>query len=166
MIAKSWNPHKDGTQFVSCLKRYKPKLPGLCSLVIVRYTRHETQIDITGDLNMAKHKFEPVEFVDRQLTESEKKAYKKWSVENNEDTFAYLDQLVLSQCKLSMSYNERNQAAAVSITCKDTGDENYNRCVTSRHSNIADCLLVALFKHFVVLFERDWLDDQNEVNWG
>ena len=107
-----------------------------------------------------------IDFVNRKLTEGEKKKFLKWREENEADLFSFLDALTGSACKLSLSYNHSNVTASSSVTCQDESDVNYRRCVVSRHEDVTTALFISLYKHFEILDGTDWTEGVDVVDWG
>ena len=115
---------------------------------------------------MAKRSFDSIEFVSCTLSSQQKKAFAKWRETAEDDLYTYLEQVLLSGVRLSISYSHKDQTCIVSLTDRDEASVNHEKCVSSRHQDPLTAVLVALYKHFEVLKDSDWSEYVKEDSWG
>jgi hypothetical protein len=108
------------------------------------------------------------EFVAINLTEDEKKQFKKAYTDKPNDLLGQLDGLLKNGYKLSLSYDNQNNCVLASLTGKDPNSPNYNYVMTSRAGESWESMALALFKHYVVCDDEDWGGDTREDgrSWG
>lgn len=115
---------------------------------------------------MAKREFTKISFVNLRLSAEEKKAFTIWEKKNVDDLFTLLETVVLQDIRVSMSYDSKNETFIVSFTCRDEGGPNNGLCVSSRHGDAVTAVLVALFKHLVVIGDARWDEVASADDWG
>lgn len=76
-----------------------------------------------------------------------------------------LHQLIASDYKLTMSYDNRSDAFMCSLSCYNANETNFKFTMTSRAPNPTDAMLVALYKHFVISTEN-WGASTQEDTWS
>jgi hypothetical protein len=110
--------------------------------------------------------FTPAEFVQIRLTEKQKIDYVKWAAEHEVDVGLLLSELAASGHKVTLSHSDKSGAFICSVTCRDKDSGNHMNCVSSYHEDALNAILVALYKHFVVLADTLWGEAQSQDNWG
>lgn len=125
-----------------------------------------TEIDIQkGEIHMAQQDWR-VTFVNRRLTQDEKEHFKGWRDEYRDDLYDLLQALLNTQFKFSLSYVAVGDYYTASVTDKNEKSDCHNHCVSSRHVDVEAAILIALYKHNVLLTDGNWLIDKAELDWG
>lgn len=96
-----------------------------------------------------------VKFVNYDLTEDEKKSFKKWAHENAAEFTGLLDKLIDDYYHLSVKWDTYNQCVSAFIICKNSKSENDGWILTGRGSTVFSAVMGALYRHYV-LFESQW----------
>lgn len=76
-----------------------------------------------------------------------------------------LEHLVLSQYKVSFSFNPASNAVLCSMTCRAEDDPNEGKTMVSFAGGWYDALLVALYKHHVIA-KGDWTAVSKEATYN
>lgn len=98
----------------------------------------------------------PVTFVNYDMPDGEKKQYKKWLGDQNEQSlFVLIDSLVGSGYAISIKHDEYNDCEAAYITTQQEGNQNRALILSGRGRSVLTAAANALFKHFV-LFDAQW----------
>lgn len=122
--------------------------------------------DIGEENIMAKRAFDQIEFVRCPLSTASKKKFKIWEETARDDLFTYLEQILLSGIRVSLSYSHKDATCIVSLTDRDEASINHEKCVSSRHADPLTAVMVAVYKHFEVLKDSDWSEYAKEDEWG
>lgn len=72
-----------------------------------------------------------------------------------DEVYRWLEEAIATGYRVTLNYDNRNDAFQCSLTCQNERDENNGFTLTSRGPSWFDALSVALFKHNV-LSERRW----------
>ncbi len=109
---------------------------------------------------------QPVKFVPVRLDADQKETFKSWEVAEGIDVGEMLTNLILDGYKISVSYADKSGSFVASVTCRTDDPPNRGLCITSHHETPYKALMVALFKHFVVLAETPWKEYATGSDWG
>lgn len=103
-------------------------------------------------------------YVNWSMDRIDKKLYKEWS--NGRNIFEdEVPTVIDSGYKLSLSYDEYNQACVASLYCQDKKSGNAGWCLTARAAEPYESLLRLLYLHFVCL-EQAWPDETSPSGDG
>jgi hypothetical protein len=102
-----------------------------------------------------------VEFVRRELTETEKLEFRTWR-DDIDTVIGELDRMLEDGHKVSLKYDLYNGAYAAFIFADDDSD-NAGYCLTGRGGNAYRALSEALYKH-VVLLRGNWVVNGRTVD--
>jgi len=108
----------------------------------------------------------PFIFVDLRLSQSERGEFEIWASEHESELATLIEETVQNGYKLSVSYDLNNDCMIASCTCVDDVDGNYNACVTSRHEEALQALLMTFYKVYILLAGKSWRDNEVKSNWG
>jgi hypothetical protein len=99
-------------------------------------------------------KFDDVEFINYDLSSEQKKACKSWqlTVDEMDD---HLIKLCEAQYKLSVAWDDYNEAFAAFLSTRDTHSYNAGKILTGRGSTPVKAIKQVLYKHLECLGE-DW----------
>ena len=133
-----------------------------------RYSRvqYYQSWDVGKEKVMAKREFTRIQFVNLRLTGEDKKTFEKWRKDNEDDLFALLETIILEDIRVSVSFDGKNRTYIVSFTCRDELSPNNGFCVSSRHDEVVTAVLVAIFKHQVVIADQTWDTVASADDWG
>lgn len=107
-----------------------------------------------------------VEFVPVRLNAEQKIAFVDFESKEGIDIGEMLTELILNGYKVSISYADKSQSFVASVTCRVDEAPNKGLCVTSHHETPYRALMVALYKHFVVLDKTPWKEYAEGDTWG
>lgn len=109
--------------------------------------------------------FPQIQFIRWQMTADEKKA---WKAAHEKEPFANLDMLdtlLLSEYKVSLSYDANNDTHICTITCKDTNTKspNHGFAFSTRAKTASEALDMALYKHYHCCADETWTADDDDM---
>lgn len=110
--------------------------------------------------------FGDTKFVTLKLDEKQKKQFPDWAADTEHDIGLLLSDIASSGHKLTLSHSDKNNSFVCAVTCRDKDSSNFKCCVTSYHDVALTVILVALFKHFVILGDQVWENVNPEADWG
>ena len=93
------------------------------------------------------------------FTAEDKEGFDKWM--STVDVADMIQELVSGDYKLTLSYDNRNDAYLCSISCYDASSPNYKHTMISRAASTLTVLHLAIYKHFVVA-NGEWHSDEPE----
>jgi len=98
----------------------------------------------------------PVTFVNYDMPDGEKKQYKKWLGEQNEQSlFGAIAMLLEAGYAISIKHDDYNDCEAAYITTSQEGNPNKALILSGRGRSVVTAVANALFKH-LVLFDAQW----------
>lgn len=108
-------------------------------------------------------------FIQHNLSAEEKKAFQEWVI-SGDDLWGWIDRLIDSSFKLSVSYDGYNKTCQASLTCNDEKSEDFGWVLVARAPDAYSVILLVLYKHTVLLSES-WLDFHERAgvedrSWG
>jgi len=107
-----------------------------------------------------------VEFISVRLDEAQKVEYTDWAEKEQFALGELLAGLATSGYKLTVSYSDKTGNFICAVTGRSDPHVNFMKCVTSYHSDVLACILVALYKHNMVLGDTDWSEFASGAEWG
>jgi len=105
-------------------------------------------------------------FVNYKLTGKEKEDFIKFAKGDFDTHSKRIVEAMSNGMKFSFSENRENGTAIASLTCRDEGNINFDRCITSRSPDWYEALLMCVFKLDVLGGDNDWLDQAGSDDWG
>lgn len=108
-------------------------------------------------------------FINIRLTDEHKAAFEAWLPENKNNVVPALEDLAARGMKIAFSYDAENEATVVTFTGNLTSGKPDRWCVTTRAGSLAECLALAVWKHYVVAGEvyDDYLPKTGSLKrWG
>lgn len=119
---------------------------------------------------MARKKTPPawgnITFVKYELSGEEKKQFVEWTRKTSNQVDDLVQTLLTDGNKLTFSFNAQTDSYIVSVTGRDEGSINFERCFTSHGKTYFIALTVALFKYHVVWERGTWEDRDNDEDFG
>lgn len=109
--------------------------------------------------------FDQIEFVNVNLSKTEKDEFKTWVKEKLDDAVIALAELAGSGHKVTLSHDDDHDTFIFSVTCRDETNPNYNCCMVSRHQEPVKAILLGMYKVSVLCDYGAWRED-NEEEWG
>jgi hypothetical protein len=98
----------------------------------------------------------PNPFVNYDMSDSEKKQYKKWLEEQNaESILNAIAMLLESGYAVSIKHDDYNDCEAAYLTCSKEGNPNKALILSGRGRSVGTAVCNAVFKH-TVLFDAQW----------
>jgi len=116
-----------------------------------------------ADTRAATKALDSAVFINYDLDETHRKAFKAWAHEHVDDTWAYVDALLDSGYHVSVKWDGYNGCYGAFIICKDAKSENAGCILTGRGKSSWSALMGALYRHLVV-FEKVWDTDGQRRN--
>lgn len=110
--------------------------------------------------------FGSTKFAAISLSDEEKRQFKGWWTENENDMNEYINIALREQWKSSSSYDDTNDCFIVSFTMRDPDDKNYDICVTSRSDNLWEAYGLSVWKIYVLFKEQKLPTEARKNNWG
>lgn len=107
-----------------------------------------------------------VTFVNYKLTGLEKDDFAGYMSASVEEHAKELVSYMHEGMKFSFSENLEHGFFLASVTCKNDGNINNNRCITSRSNDWYEALMMCAFKISRLGVDEDWLDQTPSDDWG
>jgi hypothetical protein len=105
------------------------------------------------------------EFVRGELTSDQKAAAKIWIDKHGSDLEILMGDVIASEHKISLSYDDYNDTFVASITGKPENAYNAGKILTGRGKTWYLAIMSALFKHHVIFDLKAW-SDSNKADDG
>lgn len=105
-------------------------------------------------------------FVNFKLVGEAKDRFVHYMAATVEEHSKVLTGLMSQGMKFSFSENLEHGFFLASVTCKDEGSINNNRCITSRSNDWFEALMMCCFKIDELGVDEDWLDQAGSDEWG
>lgn len=110
-----------------------------------------------------KNGFGEFQFVNVNLNKSDKPEVDNWLLENEADLPIYMDEIVASGHKLSLSWSDYSDCYTCSASGVDESSANYHKILTARAGSAFDALVLLLFKHHVRCSPGIWPEPSAET---
>ncbi|GJQ33883.1 MAG: hypothetical protein HBSAPP04_27220 [Ignavibacteriaceae bacterium] len=107
-----------------------------------------------------------VEFVNINLSKSEKTQFKSWYADNQAELPMLLTAFLSAGYKTSMKYDFENSCFIVTAICEDDGLPNHGKALTSRSDDWLEALALNLFKTDVLSPDGVWETSGKGNSWG
>ena len=158
--------HRIPTGFYNSYWRLYEREAYACRIAL----RYIQQIGEGEFIPMAKRKSTTanfgVDFINVEMTDKHEADFTEWWSQ----AFPKLGELTAELCsdgnKIGVSFDGDNECFIVSVTCKDEGSDNHNRCFTSRSDEWTEALGIALYKWDVIFKRSTWEGKSRRNNWG
>lgn len=99
------------------------------------------------------------EFVKAELTSDQKTEAKDWIEKNSDDYEMLIADMIVSDYKMSISYDSYNDSFVVSCTGKPDNKYNAGKILTGRGKTWFLALMSTLYKHVVLFNSAGWRTD-------
>lgn len=106
----------------------------------------------------AAQDFKKSEFINHTFSDSDKRAFKEWSVAAAKNIADALDKLVDDGYSLSLKFDTYNDCYGAFIQTRDEKSGNYGYILSGRGRSGTSAVLGVLYRHYV-LFEGEWPTD-------
>lgn len=97
-----------------------------------------------------------LDFIDYQLSAEEKDACEAWKESLGGDFLNCPDDVVQAGYRITFTFDDKNNCIVVTVIGRATDCPNYNKAMTTRHSNIQKALTMAMYKQIVVFDYQSW----------
>lgn len=133
----------------------------MCSLSEVIMPQGKAQKIDNGRQNWTK-----TEFVNINLSKSEKTQFKSWFSDNQAELPRLLAVFITQGYKVSLKWDEGNGCFIATVICEDTSMENGGKALSSRSDDWVEALALNLFKTDVISDKGIWSASGAGNNWG
>lgn len=107
-----------------------------------------------------------IEFVNRQLTSEEKVNANGWAEGLEDNHFHEIVNELAQGYKITFSFDLERSCFIVSLIGRDKVSPNFNKCMTTRHGNLEQCVILALYKQRVLFADGNWDVNDHTSEWG
>lgn len=108
-------------------------------------------------------------FINIRLSEEHRAQFDEWLKANRNNVFPAVEDLTAKGMKVALAYDEENEASVVTFTGNLVSGKPSRWCVTTRAGSLAECMALAVWKHYVVAAENydDYLPKSDTLKrWG
>ena len=107
-------------------------------------------------ISLSPGEVEALDFIDYQLSDEQKVACTQWAEELGAGILDLPDEVVRAGYRITFTHDEKNGCVVVTVLGRAVSNPNYNKAMTTRHSDIRRALEMALFKQIVVFEYESW----------
>lgn len=114
----------------------------------------------------SQQQWQKVEFVNINLSKSEKTQFKAWYSENQAELPRLLTAFIAAGYKLSIKWDNENACFIATSTCIDESLNNSGKALSSRSDDWLEAIALNLFKTDVLSEDGTWESSGKGNSWG